>query len=298
MMSEPSDWPFLQANLPDGADEEQTARLTQAAVEAGALGGRLDQRQLTIYLPREASEATRKAALRALDREVADVGWAPLNWTLGALEDEPWALAWKSGFRATPVGRRLLIRPAWERGEPPPTQWAGRLTLWLQPGMGFGTGRHETTRMALELLEQTVRPGDSVLDFGAGSAVLGLAAARLGAGGVTAIDIDADAIDNATENTEINGLTDNIRLIQADAPGAAPGRFDLIVCNMLPQNALGHLAALAAKLESSQSRLIYSGFPTDQIDEVETAFAAAGLRSLQFHRLGEWAACVASATAP
>ncbi len=298
MMSDPSDWSLLQTNLPDGADEEQTVRLTQAAVEAGGLGSQLDQRQLTIYLPRDASGATREAALRELDREVAELGWAPLNWTLGKLEDEPWALAWKADFRTTPVGRRLLIRPAWELGEPPPGQWAGRLTLWLQPGMGFGTGRHETTRMALELLEETVRPGDSVLDFGTGSAVLALAAARLGACGVAAIDIDADAIDNATENTEINGLSDRIRLIQADAPGTAPGRFDLIVCNMLPQNALVHLTALVSVLESSQSRLIYSGFPTDQIDEVETAFAVAGLRSLQFHRLGEWAACVASETAP
>jgi ribosomal protein L11 methyltransferase len=209
------------------------------------------------------------------------------------LPDAPWATAWKADFRSIPIGRRLLIRPDWEMGTPPPDPaWADRLPLWLRPGLGFGTGRHETTRLALETLENHLRPGMTVLDFGSGSGVLSIAAVALGASTVYAVEFDPQANENARDNLALNQVSEQVTLIEADQPAAAPGKADLVICNMLPHNALRHMSDLVHVFHDAQSTLIYSGYLADQEYEIEKVLSGAGLKKAMGAQLNEWAVWV------
>jgi ribosomal protein L11 methyltransferase len=282
------DWPLLRLPIPPAADDEQTVQLTQTAVEAGALGAAHEGPSLVIYLPRPIDEARLLAVRQAVAAQADALGWPPVHFEAGTLADAPWATMWKADFKTLPIGRRLLVRPDWEQGSDPPAPWSDRLTLWIQPGQGFGTGRHETTRLALLMLEEYLAPGDAVLDFGSGSGVLALAAWRLGAGRVTAVECDPDANINARDNIAINGAEGTIALVESADPADAPGPYDLIVCNILPQHALPRLAALAKSLAGQNPRLIYTGFLADQIPEVEAALNRAGLKPVKQQTEGEW----------
>jgi len=286
-------WPYLSLSVPEEAESEQTAQITQAAVEAGALGAAHEVGRLVLYLPREADDALIQAIRFAVGEATRDLGWPTPSMTVDLLADQPWATAWKKDFVTFPVGNMLLIRPDWERDQPAPAQWPSRLPIWLRPGFGFGTGRHESTRLALEMLENHLEPGSLVLDFGSGSGVLAIAAVRLGAAEVTAIEYDADANENARDNFALNGCAARIHLHETPQPALVGGVYDLVICNMLPQNALPHMKTLAGMLESPQAVLIYSGFLTDQKREIEAALVQGGLIVDGAARMNEWSALLA-----
>lgn len=288
-------WPHWIFTLPQGADDEQIACAMQAAADAGALGGHVDSGKLIVYLPRE--QAGFESIRLELEREMVRLGWPAADWTLHALADAPWATAWKATFVPLPIGRRILIRPDWEMDQPAPVEWADRLTIWIRPGLGFGTGRHESTRLALERLEEEIRPGMDVLDFGAGNAILAMAAARLGARNILAIENDPQAIPNAGENIELNGLCGQIELrLAGTPPEPAAGRFDLVICNVIPKHACPHFAALAALVRDKNSFFIYSGFLADEKNEIEGALREAGLNPRGFASEAEWGSWVATAS--
>lgn len=282
-----TNWPNWVFKIHAGADDEQIGCLMQAAADAGALGGHVDAGRLIVYLPRE--QAGFETIRIELAREMARLGWPEPDWKLHELADAPWATAWKATFTPLAVGRGLLIRPDWEMGQAAPPQWADRMTIWIRPGLGFGTGRHESTRLALERLEEAMRPRIDVLDFGAGNGVLSMAAALLGARRVVAFENDPQAIPNACENIAINRLGDLIEMRLADKPPApCEGRFDLIVCNVIPQQAGPHFKALAALLRDEKSLVIYSGFLADEKDEIERAWREAGLAPSRYTGEAEW----------
>ena len=187
------------------------------AVDTGALVARVDG-----YL----------AALRALGFAV------PGSATLLPVADTDWAVAWREHFRPLRVGRRLLIAPPWEA--PRDTD---RTVIVLEPGRAFGTGQHATTAGCLVLLERILdaSPVARVSDLGTGSGILAIAAARLGAGAVLAVDSDPDAVGVAAENAALNGVAERVRCVVADAADPAVG-FEpapLVVANLLTS---AHLA--------------------------------------------------------
>lgn len=289
------DWPLLVAQLPSPPSEELAATFSAVALEAGALGGQLDGAQLTIYLPRELDAAALAEVQRALEEQAGQLE-IELAWEARALPDAPWATAWKENFRTMPVGERLLIRPDWELDVPAPEEWRERLPIFLRPGQGFGTGHHETTALALSALEAQLPEGKRVLDFGAGSGVLSIAAWRLGAREALGIECDEPSVENAHENFELNACpADKVSIILGATPSLASGAFELVICNVLPQYALVHLGGLASKVVPTHSaRLIYSGFLVTQLGEIEQAVQeATGLKVLARHELGEWALVVA-----
>ena len=119
-----------------------------------------------------------------------------------SVAEEDWANAWKKYYKITRVGQRLLIKPSWEEYHP----LEGDLVIEMDPGMAFGCGTHATTALCLKLLEKYIRPGTTVYDIGTGSGILAVAAARLGAGRVLAVDIDSVACKAALENAERNNV--------------------------------------------------------------------------------------------
>ena len=143
--------------------------------------------------------------------------------------EEDWINNWKQYFKPIPVGEKLLIRPTWEEVE----DAGGRTVLDLDPGLAFGTGTHETTRLCMELLERYVTPGMEVLDVGCGSGILSVAALLLGAEKAVGVDIDELAVKTADENAEINHVADRFTGICGNLTDKITGKYDIVVANIV-----------------------------------------------------------------
>lgn len=200
------------------------------------------------------------------------------------LAEADWAHAWKDHFKPHRVGP-FVITPPWS--DPPA---ADGLPVIIDPGLAFGTGLHPTTRLCLELTAELLRPGETVLDLGTGSGILAVAAARLGAGSVLALDIDPLAVKAARANVRRNRLTRRIKVARGTLKGPA-GPFGLILAN-LSAPVLTELAPfIAASLEPG-GRLVMSGLLVGRADGLEALYAGLGLRPLGRRRSADWAALV------
>jgi ribosomal protein L11 methyltransferase len=190
---------------------------------------------------------------------------APPVRALGFVADRDWVRATQAQFEPIPIGERLLVRPSWHDD----ADGGDRLVLVLDPGLAFGTGTHPTTRLCLAWLERHLRPGDTVVDYGCGSGILAIAAARLGAADVTAIDIDPQALVATRENARRNRVV--LRVQPTDAPPPAPA--DVVVANIL-SSPLKLLAPVLAALVRPGGSLVLSGVLERQVDEVAAAYDA------------------------
>jgi ribosomal protein L11 methyltransferase len=177
--------------------------------------------------------------------------------------EQDWVRLTQSQFDPIRISDRLWIVPSWHQA-PDPTA----INLELDPGLAFGTGSHPTTRLCLEWLEANVSPGVSVLDYGCGSGILGIAACKLGAGDVLGIDIDPAALTAAADNAARNQVA--MRLAPSSAPLAET--FDRVVANILT-NPLMLLAPLLASRLKPGGRLALSGVLESQADQVIAAYA-------------------------
>ena len=143
--------------------------------------------------------------------------------------EEDWRNNWKKYFNPIEVGKNLLIRPSWrddyDAGE--------RKVLSIDPGLAFGTGGHETTRLCLEMCEKYMKQGDTVLDVGCGSGILGIASLLLGSSKVVGVDIDAVAVRTAIENAELNGVSDKFTAICGSFTEKVEGKFDIVLANIV-----------------------------------------------------------------
>lgn len=142
---------------------------------------------------------------------------------------EDWLNNWKKYFKPIPVGQSLLIRPTWEDEY----DAGDRKVLHLEPGLAFGTGTHETTRLCMQLLEQYSKPGMDVLDVGCGSGILSVAALLLGAKSAVGVDIDALAVKTAIENAEINGVANKFTAIAGNLTEQVNGKFHIVLANIV-----------------------------------------------------------------
>ena len=202
------------------------------------------------------------------------------------IADEDWAHAWKEHFQVHRVGRRTVIVPTWRQYEPEPDD----IIITLDPGMAFGTGLHPTTRLCLAALEDYVQPDMSVLDLGTGSGILAIAAARLGAGSVTALDTDAVAVDVARANVAANGVQDTVRVgLGSVGPRPRPDAptYDLVVANIIAQVLCDLAGPLAAAVRPGGT-VIASGIIKEREAEVAAALAARGLQLLERRAEGDW----------
>jgi ribosomal protein L11 methyltransferase len=244
---------------------------------------------LRAFFPPGTDATTLAAALGDYlgDLAALEVSGAAARVEVAPLRDEPWAEAWRAHFRPVPVGRRLLVCPPWEAA--PAAD--GRVIVRIEPGRAFGTGGHGSTRGCLELLERVLDRArvPYVLDVGCGSGILAIAAARLGAARVDAIDVDPDAVSATEDNAERNGVADRVRGTLASIDTWTGSAAPLVLANLL---AAAHvtLAPTLARLVSPGGSLIAGGLLSHEVPAVAGAFAAAGCWLIEVAEHEGWAA--------
>jgi ribosomal protein L11 methyltransferase len=209
------------------------------------------------------------------------------------MDEEDWSEAWKKHFVVHRPARHVVIKPSWLEYPPQP----GEVVVELDPGAAFGTGLHPTTMLCLEALEDIVRPGMRVYDVGTGSGILAIAAARLGAARVVAVDTDPVAVRVARENVERNGLGGRVEVAEGSATPEVSGGFDLVLANIVANTIVQLAPSLRAALRPGGA-LVVSGIIRGRTPEVRAALRAAGLRNIVSRRSGDWLALRAERDGP
>ncbi len=228
-----------------------------------------------------------KARIGDLEGYGLDAGRKELKTT--EVDEEDWANAWKKYYKPVKVGERLVIKPSWEEYEAEETD----LIIELDPGMAFGTGTHETTSMCMKLIENYVKPGMDVFDVGCGSGVLGIAAAKIGAGKVVCVDIDQVACKVAEENAEINQVKSNLEVRCGNLLDVVQGRADVVIANIIADI----IIAFSDDVENFMKEdgvFISSGIIKDRKDDVLAKFAEKNFKVIQLLEEGEWCAIAAT----
>ena len=242
------------------------------------------------YLP---EDARLESSLLALAERIAALRHAGAALGAGTishsfLADEDWAETWKAYIHTEKIGERIVVRPTWEEYTPS----ADEIVIELDPGAAFGTGAHATTAMCLRWLEHLVSPGMRVYDVGCGSGILAVAAAKLGAGEVIAMDYDPVAVSVAEENIRQNNVH-NVVACESDllsaCEGAAPA--ELITANIIADVIIRLFAQLDRHLALGGT-LLASGIIDDRIADVEHAAAEHGFTVLDMTCEKEWAAMI------
>lgn len=199
------------------------------------------------------------------------------------VSEKDWANEWKQYFHVTRVGKHIVIKPSWEAYETQPDD----VVLELDPGMAFGTGTHPTTCLCLQGLEEIIRPDTLVFDVGTGSGILAMAAARLGARAIKAVDIDGVAVRTAKENIAKAGLSDRIDVKQGDLLHGTEGQADVIVANILADVIIQLLPDVPGKLKDD-GVFLASGVIEQYLDDVTRAAEAVGLTVTKVDRIQDW----------
>jgi len=241
------------------------------------------------YLPMD-GEFDGKLALfgRKIDdlaRHHIDKGSGLIRWR--EVREEDWANAWKAYFRPVKIGERIVIKPSWREYPAAP----GDIVIEIDPGMAFGTGTHHTTAMCLKLLEELVRPGDTVFDIGTGSGILAVAAAKLGAGRVLAVDADPVAVRVARENVAVNAAA-AVTVAAGDLVAGLAGPADIIVANIIAAVII-RLVPAAPPLLAAGGAFLAGGIIAAKAGEVADAVRAAGLAVEKVVEEGDWVTILA-----
>ncbi len=212
----------------------------------------------------------------------------PLTVEVKELENTDWNNEWKKHYKPFEVGNRLVIKPSWEEYE----ATDDRLIIEIDPGGAFGSGTHETTSMCMEMLEENVTADMDVFDIGCGSGILGIAAAKLGAKSVIAVDLDEAAVMTTQENAVRNNVSDNFTVHHGNLMDVVSGKADIIVANIIADI----IILLAKDLRTFMKPgglFISSGIIDDKIDAVKEGLEASGFEIVEVRRRGEWAAILA-----
>lgn len=240
---------------------------------------------VTAYYPEDEELQPRLAQIEeemaALEASIGTCRFG--NTRFRTVSEQDWANEWKQYFHVTHIGETLVIKPTWEEY----TAKADEHIIEIDPGMAFGTGTHHTTCMCMERLEKVLRPGMEVFDVGTGSGILAIAAAKLGAETVKAVDIDATAVRVAAENIAANGLTEKINVKQGDLLQGTEGQADVIIANIIADIIIMLLEDVPGKLKNG-GIFLASGIIEERQNDVAAAAAKAGLCVEAVDTKGGW----------
>lgn len=213
------------------------------------------------------------------------------------IADQNWMEAWKQHYEPIPIGKRLIIIPAWL--ESPDST---RIPIKIDPGMAFGTGTHPTTQLCLELLESfldaqssIVTRHSSLIDVGCGSGILSIAALKLGAASALGVDIDEAAVKASRENAAANGVAENLSLGLGSVAEVLAGRFgvrqaSLVLANILAPVIIRLFEAGLDELVAPDGALILSGILQEQVESVVSAARSRGMKLVEKRQMGDWVA--------
>ena len=221
-----------------------------------------------------------------LDQHNLNKGCGLINWV--EVQDEDWASAWKEYFHPVKVSEHIVIKPSWEDYFPA----VDDIVIELDPGMAFGTGTHHTTVLCIRLLDELVKTGDTVFDVGTGSGILAVAAAKLGAASVHAIDLDPVAVRVAQENVSMNSVQHTVVTAQGDLLTGVSGQADIIVANIIADVIIQILNDLPARLKDDGA-FIASGIIIERLSDVTAAMLDHKFTIEKVVEEGGWAAIVA-----
>ncbi len=282
--------------------------ICHAMVELGSQGVTIEERQLdTFIMPDPDKDSPENFRLKAyfpnadaaeqLLQQVAERLQAltallpnlpSIEVELYPVQQQDWAEDWKQHFSVTRIGRRLVIKPTWEDF----TAEDEDAVVTLDPGMAFGTGTHDTTRLCLEALAQIFdqEPLQRVLDVGTGSGILAIAAAALGAQQVVACDIEPQSCLVAAENARLNGVDSRVQ-VTGQALDELEGNFQLVLANILAEENIRLAPQLVSRLIPGGS-LVLSGILVEKEQLVIDAFRAFTLSDPQIVRTAEWSCLI------
>lgn len=267
--------------------DENLKPLYGELIDESILDADPDRCAVSIYVPKERSYTDLLAFLKdrlrtlGLDAEISVVG----------LREEDWYNAWKAGYEPVHIGKRLTVVPAWQEYTPAP----GEITVKMDPGMAFGTGTHETTRLCAAMIEKHLPKDARVLDIGTGSGILSLFALKLGAKSANAYDIDPVAVRVARENAADNGVSGFVcevsdLLANVDLSG---GKYDFAMANIVA-DILVRMAENVADYLSDNAKLVCSGIIEGRADDVIAAMEAHGLELCDQDGENDWKVIVFS----
>lgn len=202
--------------------------------------------------------------------------------------DDDWKDKWKEYFKPAKITQHLVVKPTWEDYE----KKEDELVIEIDPGMAFGTGTHETTSLCLELIEEYIKPGDYVLDVGCGSGILAIAAGLLGAEEVLGIEIDPVAVEIGKSNVELNGLSENVRVVYGDLTKGIDFKADLVAANLMA-DIVKILSGDVAKHIKPGGVYISSGILAELADDVGSVIEKCGFEIEEVRVKGEWCAIAA-----
>lgn len=217
------------------------------------------------------------------ERSAGFVELGSLESTCREIDGDDWIDVWKKHFRPIHIGGRVVVCPEWIAYEPA----ADEVVIKLDSNMAFGTGEHETTSMCLELLQETMKEGDTMIDVGCGSGILGIAGVKLGAKFAYLTDIDYVAVKSATHNAALNGVQEKVKVDLSDLLENADVRGEIMTAN-ITADILCRLADSIPKNLKEGGALILSGIIEPKLAQVIQTYEGLGLKKICQKRKGEW----------
>jgi ribosomal protein L11 methyltransferase len=283
-----SSWWLITLDVSRDAEEEASALLFElGSTGIVTLEETSKSLKLGAYFNEMANAGRIKTSVEAVLKR-AGRGDALISCTISAVPDQDWMQKWKEGFEAVEIGDRLVVAPSWKL----PGKGERRVVIQIDPGMAFGTGTHETTRLCLEAIEREWH-GGSLLDVGTGTGILAIAAALLAPDSrVVALDVDPQAIGVARENIAINGVSASVELLEGQPLNQAGESFDVVVANLTAEVIVALMDDLAGCL-APEGLMILSGILSELAEDVERSLVASGLTVRERREAGEWCAVMA-----
>lgn len=216
-------------------------------------------------------------------KKYMDIGLGSVETNL--VHEEDWENSWKKYYNPVKIGDRIVVKPDWESYE----KKDGEIIISIDPGMAFGTGTHDTTKMCIQMLDEFVKKDMAIADVGCGSAILSIAAAKLGARKVLAIDIDTVAVRVAQENVKKNNVSDIIEVIRSDGLAGTQVKYDIVIANIIADVIIKITEDVKNSLNNG-GIFITSGIIKDRENDVSSRLTSEGFSIIKRITSGEWVA--------